>query len=100
MSTFKKTAMKTKNSFNIYECFDQDGQPVKYICDGHLDSEAFREKCYRDFFIKPKVVQHLWRRSRRFLERNPDRKFVRAYTGSTACSEWDSGATPETVGVL
>lgn len=92
--------MKNRYNFNIYECFDREGEPVKFVCDGHMDSDAFREKCLKDFMVKPKVVQHRWRRARKFLERDPDRKYARAYTASTNCPEWHPEATPETVGLL
>ncbi len=93
-------AMEIEQSFNIYECFDQSGDPSKYICDGHVDSVSFREKCFSDFFIKPLVIQHQWQRTRKFVEREPDKKFSRCYIRSVPCNEKDKDATPVTVGLV
>ena len=95
-----KSVMETMEPFNIYECFDQNGDPIKYICQGHIDSTQFRDKCYEEYFVKPMVVQHRWRRTRKFVERQPDKKYARSYTRSERCSEFDNNATPVTVGLL
>ncbi|MBU2509983.1 hypothetical protein KJ966_01550 [bacterium] len=92
--------MEIVNKFNIYEYLNRNGDPVEFVCDGHIDSIAFREKCYQDYFVKPMVIRHQWRKTRKIVERNQGKKFVKSYTKMISCTPGELGATPVTVGLV
>jgi len=92
--------MKDENPITIYEYLDPNGDPDTYICPGHVDSITFREAVQEKFFVKPMVVQHRWRRSKRIVKRDPEKKRVRGYTTDVACLSEEPGAYAITVGIL
>lgn len=91
--------MQATQQFNIYECYDQSGENPEYICDGHIDSVAFREKCFQEFYVKPMIVRHQWRKTRRFKSLKPGEKKGRSYVGTVHCTTAERGAVPITVGL-
>lgn len=90
--------MKTTDQFNIYEYLDQNGDPAKFICDGHVDSVVFREKCLRDFYVKPLVVRHQWLKVRR-VSTKTTRKYLKK-TETVYLTAKEAGATPVTIGLI
>ncbi len=70
--------MNLRQSINIYECLDQSGDPSFYMCWGHIDSERFREECFREYAIRPLVIQHQWQRSQRVLVKESKRTRFRS----------------------
>ncbi len=92
--------MKTSEQLNIYECFDQKGDPVKFICDGHVDSTIFRDRCFEDYFVKPMVIRHQWQKTRKSFTRKTGKKFVRSVTETIDCPTEEMGATPITIGLI
>ncbi len=92
--------METRSQFNIYEFLDRNGDPVEFVCDGHIDSTVFREKCFHDYYVEPMVVQHQWRKSRKFVIPKEGRKRGKSYTKLISCTSGESGATPVTVGLI
>lgn len=96
----KDLKMNTDNSFNVYECFDQKGNPVKLVCDGHIDSMLFRDKCFKDFYVKPMVVRHQWQKTKKTFRKNAGKGFKKSLTETIDCGYGDTDATPITVGLL
>jgi len=92
--------MNEKVPLTIYEYLDSDGNPNEYICSGHVDSMTFREAVQQKFAVKPLVVQHRWRRSRRIVKQDPAKKKSLAYTTDVSCLAEDPGAQAITVGLL
>ncbi|MBU2645381.1 hypothetical protein KKI24_11805 [bacterium] len=92
--------MTEKNSLIIYEYLNPDGDPDVYICAGHVDSMTFREAVHRKFSVKPLVVQHRWRRTRRIVKRDEEKKRARGYTTDVTCLSEEPGARAVTVGLL
>ena len=92
--------METTEMFNIYECFDQDGEPSHYVCWGHVDSERFRNECFREYSVRPLVVQHRWQHTRKVLSKEPGRKRNRGRFTSMTYPENRRNATAVTVGIV
>jgi len=92
--------MEVGNNLTIYEYFSPEGDPDSYICTGHVDSTTFREAVHQKFSVKPKVVQHRWRRSKRIVKRDLEEKKFRGYTTDIACLSEEPGAFAITVGTL
>ena len=92
--------MNTAQPVNIYECFDPNGDAVKFICNGHIDAMMFRDKCYQDYFVKPMVVQHQWQKMRKYAGRREGKKFYKGVTKTVSCKPGEMGATPITVGMI
>lgn len=92
--------MGTDEKVRIYEVFGTDGDPEEYVCLGHVDSEKFREACQDEYDVKPLVVQHRWRKTRRIVKRDPEKKKARSYTTDVACLAGENGAEAFTVGLL
>ncbi len=85
---------------NIYEFLNHNGDPIEFVCDGHIDSMMFREKCFKDYYVKPMVVRHQWRKTRKTLERKPGKKFGKLCSKTVSCDSEEKGAIPVTVGLL
>lgn len=92
--------MVEQDKIRIYEVFGTDGDPEEYICSGHVDSEKFREACQNDYAVKPLVVQHRWRRTKRIVKRDPEKKRSRSYTTDVSCLANEKDAQAITVGLL
>jgi hypothetical protein len=93
--------MANSKPIRIYEYFDHQGQSDQYVCSGHVDSEVFRDECQRTFAIRPKVVQHRWRRTRRIVRLDPDKKKrARGYITDVICPAGDPDAQEITIGLL
>lgn len=85
---------------NIYECYDHNGNPVRYVCDGHVDSMTFREKCFSDFYSKPMVVRHQWQKTRKFVTGKPKAKRNRFITETIYTPTREMNSTPVTIGLM
>ena len=96
---YERVKMNRTEQFNIYEYLDQSGDAVKYICDGHVDSVAFREKCFKEFYVKPMIVRHQWRKTKRFSNSNPGKKYGRSIIGTVHSGIEEMGSTPVTIGL-
>ncbi len=92
--------MKTPERFNIYECLDQSGESLKFICDGHVDSVTFRDKCFEEFYVKPLVIRHQWRKTRSFKNPRPGKKYGSNISGTVHCVTEEMGSVPITVGLV
>lgn len=92
--------MKEKKDLTIYEYLDPNGDPETYICSGHVDSTTFREAVQQEFSVKPLVVQHRWRRTKRIVKRDIEKKRSRGYTTQVVCPSEEPGASAITVGIL
>ena len=85
---------------NIYECFNQSGDPSYYICNGHVDSDRFRDECYKEYAIRPLVVQHGWQKTKRIVFRETKRKRVHSRIDSVHCSSENRNASAITIGLV
>ncbi len=92
--------MKDESRLTIYEYLSPDGDADSYICSGHVDSMTFREAVQQKYAVKPMVVQHRWRRSKRIVKRDVEKKQIRGYTTDVACLSEEPGAYAITVGIL
>lgn len=91
--------MNEENPLTIYEYVDPNGDPNTYMCNGHVDSITFREAVQEKFAVKPMIVQHRWRRSKRIVKRDIEKKRARVYTTDVACLSEEPGAYAITVGI-
>ena len=91
--------MDIKNQINIYEFVDQSGDPSHYSCWGHVDSERFRDECFKEFSVRPLVVQHSWQRTKRVIQQQERRKKVRTRIDSVQCHPEDQNAMAVTIGL-
>jgi hypothetical protein len=82
----------------IYEYLDQNGNPAKFICDGHIDSVVFRDKCFRDYYVKPLVVRHQWQKIRK-VSNKAKKKYIKI-TETVYLTAEEAGATPVTIGLI
>ena len=92
--------MEKQENLRIYEYFDQSGTPDHYACDGHVDSNAFREECQKTYAVKPMVIQHRWKRSRRIFKRISEKDKPRSFMTMVPCQPNEIGAKAVTVGLL
>lgn len=92
--------MNSAEQFVIYEYLDQKGDPSQLICDGHVDSMTFRDKCFKDFYVKPMVVRHQWQKTRRIVEQRPGKKYRNTRTETVYITNEEFGATPVTIGLV
>ena len=92
--------MKKQENLRIYEYFDQFGSPDHYACEGHIDSESFREECQKSYYVKPLVIQHRWQRSRKIVKRRSEKDKPRSYVAVVPCHPNETGAKAVTVGLL
>lgn len=92
--------MTIPDNFHIYEFFDQNGDPSQFICDGHVDSTTFRNKCVQDFSLSPLVVRHQWQKMRKVIESRPGKKKKLAVTKTIYSAHEVFGARPVTIGLL
>jgi hypothetical protein len=92
--------MDNEEKIRIYEVFGSDGSPEEYVCQGHVDSDKFRKACENDYAVKPLVVQHRWRRTKRIVKRDPEKKKTRSYTTDVACLAYEKDAEAFTIGLL
>lgn len=92
--------MNDNEHINIYEYFDQTGDPSHYICHGHIDSEQFREECFKEYSVRPLVVRHGWQRTKRTVLREAKRKRARSRIDSVGCSPASNNATAVTIGLV
>ncbi|MCP4751031.1 MAG: hypothetical protein GY866_09070 [Proteobacteria bacterium] len=92
--------MEISDHFTVYEYCDMEGHPHQYCCNGHIDSERFREECQKKYSIRPLVVQHRWQRTKRIVKQDPERKRARGYTTEVACLDYERGAKAVTVGLV
>lgn len=90
--------MDHNEHINIYEFLDQNGDPSHYICHGHVDSERFREVCYKEFSVKPMVVQHSWQKNKRVSFKDAKSRRYRTKIDRIQCSEKDLNAKAVTIG--
>ena len=92
--------METGEHLNIYEYLDQSGVPSQFICDGHVDSVLFRDKCYEDYYVRPMVVRHQWQKTRRIASQRPGKKFKSSVLETVYLSNQERGSVPVTIGLL
>ena len=92
--------MEKTAQLRIYEYFDRNGSPDHYACEGHIDSQAFREECEKAYAVKPLVVQHRWQRSRRIVKRESEKVKPRSFMTLVPCQPNEAGAKAVTVGLL
>jgi hypothetical protein len=92
--------MKKQPQLRIYEYFDKDGSPDHFACEGHIDSEAFRQECEKTYAVKPMVVQHRWQRSRRIVKRESEKHKTRSFMATVPCQSNEAGAKAVTVGLI
>ena len=92
--------MMTAAPLNIYEYLDQNGNPDKFICDGHIDSVAFRDKCFQDYYVRPLVVRHQWQKTRRIFKHTGRQKKLRNITETVYIASEEMGCKPVTVGLV
>jgi len=92
--------MNEKSRLTIYEYLDLNGVPETYICSGHVDSTTFRDAVQQKFAVKPLVVQHRWRRTKRIVKRNIEKKRSRGYTTDVLCPSEEPGSHAITIGIL
>lgn len=94
--------MNYETTLTIYEYLDPNGDADAYICSGHIDSVRFREAVQEKYAVKPLVVQHHWRRSKRVVKpgTNQKRYRFRGYTTDVVCLSDDPGAYAVTVGLV
>jgi hypothetical protein len=91
--------MTREEHINIYEYFDQSGDPSYYVCSGHVESDRFRDECFKEYSIRPLVVQHRWQRTKRTLISETKRKKNRSRIDSVHCSPDNRNATAATIGL-
>ena len=92
--------MTEKNRLTIYEYLNRDGDPDAYVCSGHVDSMTFRDAVQQEFSVKPLVVQHRWRRTKRIVKRDIEKKRSRGYTTNVICYSEEPDSHAVTVGIL
>jgi hypothetical protein len=95
-----EVTMGSNEKIRIYEVFGTDGTPEEYICPGHVDSNTFREACQAEYSVKPLVVQHRWRRTKRIVKRDPEKKKARSYVTDVACLAGEQDAQAFTIGLV
>ena len=100
VTIIKGITMKKRAQLRIYEYFDQNGSPDHFACEGHIESEAFREECEKTYAVKPMVVQHRWQRSRRIVKRDSKKDKPRSFMALVPCQPHEAGAKAVTVGLL
>ncbi len=91
--------MNIKDQINIYEFIDQSGDPSHYICWGHVDSERFRDECFKGYSVRPLVIQHRWQRTRRVVQESGKRKKARTRIDSVQSQANDISASAVTIGL-
>lgn len=87
------------NAHRLNEYFDTDGNLHSYVCTGHLDSDAFREQCEKQFAVRPRVVKHFWQKSK-WVKRDPERKHSRGFSTHVSLPHFEYGAKPITIGLV
>ncbi len=92
--------MTEKTRLTIYEYLNPNGDPDKYVCAGHVDSTAFRDAVLQEYSVKPLVIQHRWRRTKRIVKRDPEKKRARGYTTDVVCFPEEPDSHAVTVGIL
>lgn len=83
----------------IDEYFAANGEIHSFTCAGHMDSLTFRDQCEKQYYIRPRTVQHIWCKSK-WIKKNPDRKYSRAYSTQVAFPNYVDGAKPVTIGII
>ncbi len=79
----------------IQECATPRGK-FSYIAEGHIDSHEFRNLCEKEFFERPRKVNHIWMRRARKPIVTGKRK--RSTITDVLCEAHLPGAIPYTVG--
>ena len=92
--------MAENKRLTIYEYLNHDGDPDAYVCAGHVDSVTFRDAVQQEFSVKPLVVQHRWRRTKRIVKRDVEKKKTRGYTTNVICFSKEPDSYAVTVGTL
>ena len=92
--------MEIDDKLIVYEYLDKDGQPEQYVCSGHIDSMKFREECEDMYSVKPLVIQHRWRRTKRIVKKDTKKKKTRVYLADVACLAEELDAYAVTVGTI
>ena len=92
--------MIENSRLTIYEYLNQNGDPDAYVCEGHVDSMTFRDAVQQEFSVKPLVVQHRWRRTKRIVKRDIEKKQARGYTTNVPCFSDEPDSFAVTVGIL
>ena len=87
------------NSHRLNEYFDADGNLHSFVCTGHLDSMEFRDRCEKQYAVRPRIVKHFWQKTR-WIKRDPERKHSRGYATSVSLPYFEHGAKPVTVGLI
>ena len=98
--SFVEVNMGSNEKIRIYGVFGTDGNPEEYVCTGHVDSNTFREVCQAEYSVKPLVVQHRWRRTKRIVKRDPEKKRARSYVADVACLAGENDAQAFTIGLV
>jgi hypothetical protein len=92
--------MTEGDHINIYEYFDPTGDPSHYICNGHVDSEQFRDECFKEYSIRPLVIRHGWQQTKRTVLRESKKKRALSRIDSVRCSSATRNATAVTIGLV
>ncbi len=92
--------MTDNERINIYEYFDQTGDPSHYVCNGHIDSEQFRDECFKEYSVRPLIVRHSWQRTKRTVLRESKRKRVLSRIDSVGCRAGSRNAKAVTIGFV
>lgn len=92
--------MDITEHIDIYECLDRSGDPSHYICHGHVDSQRFREECFREYSIRPMVIQHRWQKTKREVIRDAKKKRARSRITSIQCRASEQDAKAITIGLV
>ncbi len=93
--------MDLKDHIDIYEFMDQSGDPSHYACWGHVDSDLFREECFKEYSVKPLVVQHSWQKTKNVIQSKKSKKHrTRTRTESVSCNQNDRNAMAITIGIV
>ena len=87
------------DAHRLNEYFDSSGNLHSYVCTGHLDSNAFREACEKQFAVRPRIVKHFWQKSK-WIKRDPERKHSRGYSTHVSLPNFEFGAKPVTIGLI
>ena len=93
-------SMNEQERINIYEYLDPSGDPSHYICNGHVDSNRFRDECFKEYSIRPLVVQHSWQCTKRTLLKRSKKKRAQSRIDSVDCSSENRNATAVTIGLV
>jgi hypothetical protein len=91
--------MEVSDTIHIYECFDQGGDPSHYVCWGHVDSERFREECFKEYSVRPLVVQHRWQTTRKVLFTGSAKKRVHSRFDNVQSPDYVKNAQAVTIGI-